>query len=489
MMTEKHLIGLIFLVVGTFGGIILSSLSQRIRDLFFMLMVILTPVAERMEVNFFSREWYRGTTRGLEFCAVDVLSVSLLVSCFLFPRRGEKRWFWPATLGLMGIYLCYACICMAQADPKLFGVFELSKMLRGIVVFLAAALYVRSDRELKLFAFALGIAVCQQGLEALMQRYIYGMHRVAGTVDDSNSLSMFLVTTAPVFVAVITARFPWFLKALGAAAIALAGVGVVLTISRAGVVTMGCVLLGAALATVTVKITAKKIAVVMIVLVATGGVLAKSWKTLNARFAETNFKEEYGNAHVQGRGYYIKMAAAIAEDCWWGVGPNNWSYKVSNVYGPRLGWHFVPYISTDKEPSHLVPAGRNIDEAQAAPAHSLAALTAGELGIGGLVLLTLLWARWLWMGSTFLWKRTPDPMRRMGIGIFFGMCGTFFQSLTEWVFHQTPIFFMFNIMLGTLASLYYAKKCARKVPATAPQPARETPEIAAEPAFANAIRW
>jgi hypothetical protein len=40
--------------------------------------------------------------------------------------------------------------------------------------------------------------------------------------------------------------------------------------------------------------------------------------------------------------------------------------------------------------------------AQAAPAHSLAALTVGELGIPGLVLLTVLWLRWFQMGSSFL---------------------------------------------------------------------------------------
>jgi hypothetical protein len=105
-----------------------------------------------------------------------------------------------------------------------------------------------------------------------------------------------------------------------------------------------------------------------------------------------------------------------------------------------------------------VPPGRNIDDPQAAPAHSLAALTAGEMGYGGLVFLTLLWLRWLSMGASFIWPRTDDPMRRIGVGIFFGMCGTFFQSMTEWVFHQTPIFYTFNIMLGVLASLCYVRE-------------------------------
>ena len=45
------------------------------------------------------------------------------------------------------------------------------------------------------------------------------------------------------------------------------------------------------------------------------------------------------------------------------------------------------------------------------------------------------------------------PMRTMGVGIFFGICGIFGQSLTEWVYRQTPILFTFYILLGALASL------------------------------------
>jgi hypothetical protein len=332
-----------------------------------------------------------------------------------------------------------------------------------MVIFLAAALYLRSERELRLFLFALGLAVCYEGLVALKQRYVYGMFRVSGTVDDSNSLSMYFCTTAPVFVAVITSRLPKYLKALGGVAIVLAFVGVILTISRAGLIAIIIMLFGAAITTISYRITLRKVLITFLVMVAMAGALGKAWKTVGARFAGDSLKNEYGAKHAQNRGYYIRIAAAIAADSWFGVGPNNWSYWVSNKYGPKLGWHFVPYRGTDQKPSQIVPSGRNIDDAQAAPAHSLAALTAGEMGLGGLALLTLLWARWLLMGASFIWPRTPDPMRRIGVGIFFGMCGTFFQSMTEWVFHQTPIFFTFNILLGVLASLYTMKKAERKM--------------------------
>ncbi len=463
MLYHKNLIGLILLLGGIAGGTLLTCLSQRLRDLFFFLMVALTPLLEHMDMNFVSREWYRGTSRGFEVSVIDVLAASLAISSFLKPRTGERRWFWPASLGLMILFFLYACVCVGMADPKIFGLFELSKMFRGIIVFVAAAWYVRSERELRLFVWALGVAVCYQGIFALGQRYIHGMHRVSGTVDDSNSLSMYLCTTAPVFVAVITSQFPKLLKTLGLAAIGLAFVAVILTISRAGLVVILAMLLFAAVTTISYRITLKKTLVMLLAMICFGGALAKGWKTIGARFQGDSLKSEYRtSAHEQNRGYYIQIATEIAKDSWFGVGPNNWSYLVSNKYGPRLGWHFIPYMDTEQEPSQLVPAGRDIDEPQAAPAHSLAALTAGEMGLGGFVLFTLLWMQWLLTGASFLWPRTTDPLRRMGVGIFFGILGTFLQSLTEWVFHQTPIFFTFNILVGVLASLCFLRKLERR---------------------------
>jgi hypothetical protein len=461
-MERKDQIAMALLLGGAFGGTVLNTLSYRVRDVFFFLIVTLSSVTEYVDVNFVSLDWYRGTTCGFEVSLVDVISVSLLVSMLLRPRPGEKRWFWPASLGWMLIYFLFASFCVALADPKIFGLFELSKMIRGLVMFLAAALYLRSERELRIFVFALATVVCYQGFSAITERYYYGVVRVYGTLDDSNSLSMYMLTTAPVFVAVITSKIPKHFKLLGAAAIGLAFISVILTISRAGLVAIMVTLFCATIATISYRITLRKTLITFLVVLGIGGALAKAWKTIGARFAGDSLTNEYSAKHEQNRGYYIRIALAIASDSWFGVGPNNWSYWVSNKYGPLLGWHFVPYLGTEHKPSQKVPPGRDIDDPQAAPAHSLPALTVGEMGFGGLALLTLLWLRWLLMGASFLWPRTPDPMRRIAVGIFFGMCGTLFQSLTEWVFHQTPIFYTFNILLGVLASLCYVRKCERR---------------------------
>jgi len=46
----------------------------------------------------------------------------------------------------------------------------------------------------------------------------------------------------------------------------------------------------------------------------------------------------------------------------------------------------------------------------------------------------------------------------MGVGILFGLSGLFLQSLTEWVFRHSPIYYTAHILLGVLASLYWLKR-------------------------------
>jgi hypothetical protein len=457
-MAQKDLIAFVLLGCGIVGGIGVACVWKRARDLFFVLMVFLAPMTELFDVNFVSRDWYRGTTRGFEISLVDVLSLSLLGSFLLAPKRGESRGFWPAGFGLMILLFLYACFNVGVAEPKLFGLFELSKMVRGIAIFLAVAFFIRGERELKLLVGTLAVAVCFEGLMALKQRYLSGVHRVYGTIDDSNSLSFFFCAVAPVLAAAVSARLPSVIKIAAGGGVALACVGVVLTISRTGVMTMALVLVAVTLATISWRITARKVLIGLVALVGVTAITAKSWKTLQTRFASSNVESEYGNRRTMGRGYYIRIALAISQDRLFGVGLNNWSYWASNKYGPQLGYRFIPYKGTDKQPSDVVPEGRNVDMAQAAPAHSLGALTLGEMGLPGLALLGLLWLRWFQMGVTFLWKRNPDPMLRIGIGLFFALFAMFLHSLTEWVFRQSPIYYVGHILLGAMAALYYVRR-------------------------------
>src|SRR5437660_5054172 len=146
-MDTKDLIGLNLALLGTVASIVLMCAWPRIRGLAFFLLVAGTVVTDKLSINFFSHYWYRGTTRGIEFTVLDALAIGMLVSLLLFPPPGQKRWYWPGSLALMLVFFLYACGSVMVSEPRVYGVFELSRMIRGLVFFVVAALFVRSERE------------------------------------------------------------------------------------------------------------------------------------------------------------------------------------------------------------------------------------------------------------------------------------------------------------------------------------------------------
>ncbi len=171
-MRPAHALALVLIPFLTVAGAVAATWFQRVRDIFFFLMVSVAVFAERLDVNFFSQAWYRGTTRGVQVTLLEILAFGLLIGCWIGRRGGERRWFWPASLGLMLAYTAYAALSVLVSEPRIFGVFELSKMAAGILVFLAAAAYVRGKREWTLLLVALGCAVGFEGLWAVKQHFI-----------------------------------------------------------------------------------------------------------------------------------------------------------------------------------------------------------------------------------------------------------------------------------------------------------------------------
>jgi hypothetical protein len=462
-MQQKDIIALTVLPVALVVTTTIMCMSRRARAIAFFLLAAGLVLATRLDVNFLSHEWYRGTTRGIEVSFVDLLSIGLVVSSILFPLPGNRRFYWPASLGFILMYILYATFSIAISDPKIFGVFELSKMFRAFMCFLAGALYVRSEREIRILILALAAAVLYEGVDAIYQRYGQGIYRVTGSLDHPNSLSIYLLMTAPIMVAAFNTTLPLWQRIICLLSICLAGIGVVLTASRAAIPAFGIVMLGATLACISWKITIRKVAVTVFVALAIGGVLIKSWDIVMARYGEASMGEEYEDKDKDNRGRYLRLAAAIIEDQPLGVGLNNWSYWVSKKYARKIGIN--EYEDYDDIPDSLLNSAVEFDWAAkyAAPAHNLGAITAGELGVPGLLLFAALGFRWFSMAASFVFPRVTDPLRRIPVGILFGLLGVFLQSLTEWVFRQTQVMLSVYMLMGVLASMYYLRKQERKM--------------------------
>lgn len=447
-METRDLLDLTLIFLGVFLGALTSRSSTRIRDVVFFLLAFGVVVAPFFGVNFLNCTWYQGTSNGLEFSLVDVLALGLLVS-LLLPRRGPPTWFWPASLGFLLIFLVYCGVSVAASEPKLFGLLELSKMVRGLLVFLVAALFIRGRTELGILVVALGCATCLEGVLAFKQYYWDGSPLGPGGLDHPNSHAMYLCMVGPVFVAAATSDLHRYVRWFAGFCAVVAVNSILMTTTSAGLVVFALIIMGTVLTSLSREISAKQAVLVSAFCLVVGGALYLSWHGLQVRYTEIPPAGQLAGQQTQRPENPFRLAETIVKEQPLGVGLNNWSYWVSKTYGARLNLNYQDYDHVEAEAAAASP------QLHAPPAKNLLALTAGELGWPGLLLFVLLWLRWLQMGACFLRDRYADCTERIGLGLFFAIGGAFLLSFTESAFWQTPIYFTFHILLGTLAGLYH----------------------------------
>src|SRR5687768_18502491 len=124
----KDMVAMLVLPFAVIGLTFLLSLFPRLRDPVFFLMVGGAVVSDKLDINILSSEWYRGTTRGFELSFVDILAWALIITTVLTPMKHQRRFYLPGSVCLMLLYLAVAIYSVATSEPKLFGMFEVSKL-------------------------------------------------------------------------------------------------------------------------------------------------------------------------------------------------------------------------------------------------------------------------------------------------------------------------------------------------------------------------
>lgn len=460
MSEYKYIIFLIGSAVCVPVGILVASQWRKFHDFVFMFLVFGTCMPSGLfgfptDINFLSREWYRGTTRGVEVSYLDLLAIILLVSSVAVRSKEGRKLFWPPSLALLLAYFAW-CLCSVAllSDPWIFGLFELTKLARAILLFAAVAAYIRSPREVNVFVWALVLTILYQAGICLRDRYLFSVHRVRGTLGHPNSLSMYCLQCVPIFIAAMFARDTS--KALRiACTLAYIGAGgcILLTISRTGFLSL--ILLSAAgfALFMGLRITPGKVAMAALGCLLVLFMVAKSWDTMMSRLGGTNLTEEYLSDDGDRGSYFRQGIPAISDNPLTGVGLNNWSWWITNRYGITDRPDYEPYISTFVAPDDV--------NATAAPAHNLYLLTTTELGWPGLLLFAVVLVRWAWMSGKVIFRKHDLLVDGVRLGAALSLGGVLLQSWTEWEFRQTPMYFLGHIVMGVAAALYYY--CDEKV--------------------------
>lgn len=420
-MSTKEIVFAIFFAGGTAalsGAVVaLPALRRVYLALFFL------GVLQVVDVNFVSREAYRGWARGFEIGTLDMLALGLLAAVVAEGRRHRIRWV-PPVFPAFALYVAVAVLSTAVAYVPLYASFGVLKFLRDLFVFWVVVNAVRDETDLRWLLWT-GVAVVSLESLVAVKDYFAGVYRARGTFSHSNTLGMFLNMWLPIlFSYLLNVR-----ERLQPVLLGVFGVGcgvVVLTLSRGSWVTMFVSVAMVVPLSLMAAVKPRKIAILglMFVLSIPPGLFAVQKMVRRIREAPA--------ASGEARHTFNDTAAEMARDLPLGVGLNNYSY------------------GTDQSP-YGEPYRGGLD--QGGLCHNVYYLTLGEVGwIGLLSFLLVLASMYRVLGRFFLRGLRDDLRTVWAIGWLAGMTTVVLQSWLEWALRQTVLSFTFYGLCGVMVA-------------------------------------
>lgn len=433
-------------IVGIPAMTIASMVIPKIKYLLVSMLILSIMFGSMVSINFVSMEQYRGPSRGFEITVTDLICLALIFTLILTK---PKKIIWiPKTFGMCAVFFVAAVINVVSSPVPLYGYFFLWQLYRAALLYWCIInLVVTEDGGKEIMnAIWMGfVAVgCVMLLIAFKQKYVDGIYRIPAFFDHSNTVPSFLIMLlcATMVWGMANKEFTFIQYAFTM----IASLGMIFAIfatgSRSGyLVAAGSV--GASL--VITNFRKKKLAVdrfrivfstiVIIVAMFVGGLLVID--TVIDRFLNAPESSE------EARDEFNISARMMAEDHFFGVGLNQFSYVLTN---------------TEKYREHIKIMA---NEEQAGVAHHIYLLTAAEMGNIGLALFLLLLARIL-VPIAFTGLRWKNLNHLILLGLTTGLLSLLMIGFLEWVFRLTPVIYQFSLASGLGIGLVILDKRARK---------------------------
>lgn len=465
MSEYKHLIFFACLFLGVPIGFFLALHFTLFERLVFFLTTFFTCSLQG-SINFISNELYRGTSRGFEVTAVDLLALVLFLLVVSRNRRFKVEVFPPGTC-LYGLYCLLSAISIVNADEPLYSGFELWKMARMYFLYWVFYNYLQDMRQIAwLFRFA-AVIIGYIFLVTFYQKYGQGLYQCRGPFPHQNSLVMYMILFNSLVFAKLLNYQESLMKTCFTFALWTMGCGcVVATLSRAGMACYGvsCLLVftlsfysGARMKDAVLgfpalilwpidfirslrrfKINSRLVVVFMLLIVTGIAGVAKSFDSIVRRLATAPVQSKLTRLDL------ARSATNMANDKFLGVGLNNFGLKVNRPY------HYSDHIKR-RDPL--------FKEGLVETTYLMIAAETGWLNL--LVFLGWLSCFFLWNLRNFI-NLTGVKERFFALGLVGGLTGVYLESTLEWVLKQTNNFYQLMIVFAVIAAMGRLIKHARR---------------------------
>lgn len=437
------------IMIGIPALVLACRLSKYcIYALFFMM--IFSLLSPDSSITFDSHETYKAGTRGFEVHIADLIAIVFFVTILL---RKDYRICWaPPMLILMLIYFAMGWVSWAMVgretmpiyDPqyfveyeyavpffelKLYPLFELSKIARGIFIFWVMFNLLQDKELYKYFVAVLSVTVIYIFMGLFIGRYAFGEYRSQLGTWNSNDLDTYVGIAAIVifpqaFVAktILGNLWYWFMLLLGLVAI-------VFTVSRSS---LAGLILASMIVTIWMLIhypTAKNFFFTALSSLLLCLAILKAASTLHERF-----NKEAIESSAEERKTVYQSAYLMGMEHTFGVGLGNFSAWQVNEYAQRSG----------SDPYGM--------------AHHIWYLTFAELGFPGLIAFILIWLRFYQISCSALRTFKNFSHWIYGYPLILGIiCASIvmqFQNRFHFSFRQTSVFLLMHICMAFSARAY-----------------------------------
>lgn len=336
-------------------GIVICQFYQRFMYVVFAAMLLSTLFYQKLSITFFSYEWYKTVTWGIEVTAFDIGCVILFVAMFLWPNIYKIRWVIPLTIPV-ALYLLIQLISWLNVDSwtlnnplksvdvgafekqttrsenfdiGIFPLFEMFKTLRFYFTLWVITNFIINDKALKTVTFMFAVLVLATTAISFFERYIQSIHQVTGGMGQTHLLNVYTGIMGCYLFSLSFAEEKLIKKCLFLCLFLCTVLTIILTIGRTALIGLGissAILIVLSLIRFPTKL---NLGMVILLCVASLLFLFKAHHSLIERFVLEDV-----STTLEGRIDLNEVAMQMANNYPFGVGGGNFAAFYANSYLP-----------------------------------------------------------------------------------------------------------------------------------------------------------
>lgn len=428
-MELKHIVFFALLFFGVPFSAFTMSKSERLLACGFFAMLISIPFVYSTGINFFTDEFYKGTVRGYEVLATDLISVSVL---WALSMKGRRIVFFPRGSAFYALYFAFSCVSIVNADNKLYSGYVVQQMILHFLFFVSAYNCLMHFRNFDIILSSLGLFIIFTFFHMLVQRLLFGVYQPSGIFIHRNSTAMFANMLLPVFLSAILNR-PSDKRSFifNTAAFLCSAFIVVLSLSRGAILFLPVSMAIVVFFSLKNSVNARKVKILAAMLIVSVAAFIRAAPMVIDRF------ENAPETSAQGRVAFAYAALNMANDKFFGVGLNNWGLKINPPY---TYWEDTGIRRPDEDfKSGIV--------------ETIYLLVAAECGWIGLAAL-LCWLLFYYFQTMLNIKRfSKSTGFFMAVGILGGLTASYGQSCFEWILKQQTNSYLLMLVFACVAAM------------------------------------